>query len=261
MLNAFALVNSEAIYEGQRAAAPQQRVFILTRNGFAGQQRYATASWSGDISSTWTAMRKQVPAGLGFSISGVPYWTLDSGGFSVPHQFSGSDASPADVDEWRELNTRWFEYAAFLPLLRVHGQWPKREMWEYGGDDSPAYRAQLKFDRLRYRLLPYIYSLAGQNNGTFLTAPLNCIELSTGNLMWATNNFGMGGISLVNSNLVAITEKGALVLIQPNPSAYTELSRFQAFTFTGSTPGKSWNLPTFSDGHIYARSTREIISR
>jgi outer membrane protein assembly factor BamB len=106
----------------------------------------------------------------------------------------------------------------------------------------------------------YIYSLAGQNNGTFLTAPLNCIELSTGNLMWATNNFGMGGIILVNSNLVAITEKGALVLIKPNPNAYTELSRFQAFQFTPTTPGKCWNSPSFSDGHLFVRSTREVIN-
>jgi alpha-D-xyloside xylohydrolase len=171
MLNAFPLVNSEAVYEGQRAAAPNQRVFILTRSGFAGQQRYAAASWSGDITSTWTALRKQIPAGLGFSLSGMPYWTLDSGGFAVPSRFATHDPAPADLEEWRELATRWFEYATFLPILRVHGQWPNREMWEYGGESSAAYRAQLKFDRLRYRLLPYVYSLAGavtKEGGTFL---------------------------------------------------------------------------------------------
>jgi alpha-D-xyloside xylohydrolase len=167
MLNAYALVNSQAIYEGQRAAAPRQRVFILTRNGFAGQQRYAAASWSGDISSTWTAMRKQIPAGLGFAISGMPYWTLDSGGFSVPSRFAAR-GSP-NLDEWRELNTRWFEYATFLPFLRVHGQAPRREMWEFGGDKSPDYVAQMKFDRLRYLLLPYVYSLAGAVTQTAAT--------------------------------------------------------------------------------------------
>jgi alpha-D-xyloside xylohydrolase len=161
VLNAFPLVNSQAVYEGQRAAAPDQRVFILTRSGFAGQQRYATATWSGDITSTWTAMKKQIPAGLGFSISGVPYWTLDGGGFAVPPRFSTASPTPGDLAEWRELNTRWFEYATFLPILRVHGQAPAREMWEFGGDHSPAYAAMLKFDRLRYRLLPYVYSLAG----------------------------------------------------------------------------------------------------
>ncbi|MES1206281.1 MAG: TIM-barrel domain-containing protein, partial [Pseudomonadota bacterium] len=171
VLNAYALVNSQAVFDGQRAAAPNRRVFILTRNGWAGMQRTGAASWSGDISSTWTAMRKQIPAGLGFSISGMPYWTLDSGGFSVPNRFASAARGSANLDEWRELNTRWFEYATFLPLLRVHGQAPKREPWEFGGDDSPAFAAQKKFDRLRYRLLPYIYSLAGavtHQGGTIL---------------------------------------------------------------------------------------------
>ncbi len=171
MLNAYSLVNSEAVYEGQRSVAPNQRVFILTRNGFAGQQRYAAATWSGDITSTWTAMKKQLPAGLGFSLSGMPYWTLDSGGFAVPARFSAATPAAADLAEWYELNTRWFELATFLPILRVHGQAPAREMWQFGGDTSPAYAAMLKFDRLRYRLLPYIYSLAGmvtQKAGTIL---------------------------------------------------------------------------------------------
>jgi len=162
MLNAYSLVNSQAIYEGMRASAPDQRVLILTRNGFAGQQRYGAISWSGDISSTWTALRKQIPAGLGFSISGVPYWTVDTGGFSVPYRFANDRPTPSDLDEWRELATRWFEYSTFLPILRSHGQSPYREMWRYGGETSPAFQAQLKFDRLRYRLLPYIYSVAAR---------------------------------------------------------------------------------------------------
>jgi alpha-D-xyloside xylohydrolase len=139
--------------------APDRRVLILTRSGFAGMQRYGAASWSGDISSTWTAMRKQIAAGLGFAISGMPYWTFDTGGFSVPPRFAHAARGSADLDEWRELQARWFEFAAFTPILRVHGQAPKREPWELG-EGSPAYDAVVKFDRLRYRLLPYIYSLA-----------------------------------------------------------------------------------------------------
>ena len=173
VLNGYPLVNAGAVYNGQRAAAPDQRVFILTRSGFAGQQRYASAVWSGDTSSTWTAMRKQITAGLNFCLSGVPYWTMDIGGFSVPRRFApnqGDDSNgepvfgkpvDANVEEWRELNTRWFEFGAFVPLMRVHGQYPYREMWFFGGEQHPAYQAQLKFDRLRYRLLPYVYSLAG----------------------------------------------------------------------------------------------------
>ena len=167
MENAYPLVNSQAVYEGQRAASPDQRVFILTRSAFAGQQRYAAAIWSGDITATWTAFKKQISTGVGYSVSGTPYWTVDSGGFAVPTRFTGD----ANVDEWRELQARWFEYATFLPILRVHGQTPNREMWELGGETSTAYLAQLKFDRLRYRMLPYVYSLAGavtQDAGTML---------------------------------------------------------------------------------------------
>jgi alpha-D-xyloside xylohydrolase len=173
VLNAFSLVNSQGVYEGQRATAPNQRVFILTRSGFAGQQRYAAATWSGDISSTWTALKAQIPAGLSFSLSGIPYWTTDSGGFSVPARWSAKDPKPEDAEEWRELNARWFQFATFCPLLRVHGEFPFREMWQFGGESHPAYRTQLEFDRLRYRLLPYLYSLAGavtHESGTLMRA-------------------------------------------------------------------------------------------
>jgi len=178
VLNAYPLMNSAGIYEGQRAAAPNQRVFNLTRSGFAGLQRYSAAVWSGDSSSTWTAMRKQISAGLGYCLSGLPYWTMDIGGFSVPGRYGSIDpvpkpAQPEAVAEWRELNTRWFEFGTFVPFLRTHGEFPYREMWEFGGDTSPAYAAQLKFDKLRYRLLPYIYSLAGavtHENGTIMRA-------------------------------------------------------------------------------------------
>ena len=162
VMNGYALYNSEAVYDGQRSAAPNQRVFILTRSGFAGTQRYASATWSGDITSTWTAMAKQIPAGLGFSISGVPYWTQDIGGYTMQQKFSARTPKPEDDEEWRELNARWFEFGVFTPLLRVHGELRVREMWALGGDSHPAYQAELKFDRLRYRMLPYIYTLAGE---------------------------------------------------------------------------------------------------
>jgi alpha-D-xyloside xylohydrolase len=171
MLNAYSLVNSKSVYEGQRQAAPDQRVFILTRSAFAGQQRYGAAVWSGDITSTWTALKQQIPAGLGLSLSGLPYWTMDIGGFSVPARFSTKKPTADDVEEWRELNTRWFQFGTFVPLLRVHGEAPYREMWELGGEAHPAYKAELKFDRIRYRLLPYLYSLAGavtHESGTML---------------------------------------------------------------------------------------------
>jgi alpha-D-xyloside xylohydrolase len=200
MLNAYPLVNSEGIYEGQRSAAPNQRVFILTRSGFAGQQRYAAAVWSGDISSTWTAMRAQIPAGLGFCLSGMPYWTMDTGGFSVPARFSSPNPRPEDIDEWRELNARWFEFSTFAPFLRVHGEFPNREMWEFGGESSPAYQAQLKFDRIRYRLLPYIYSLAGgvTHDGGTIMRPLVMDFRTDANTLDIGDQYMFGPALLVN---------------------------------------------------------------
>lgn len=160
--NAYALANSKTIYEGQRAAAPDQRAFLLTRSGFAGQQHYAGAVWSGDITTTWTALRKQIPAGLGYALSGMPYWTTDIGGFSVSPRWGGNQMADADREEWRELNTRWFEFGTFCPIFRAHGQFPFREMWNIAPESHPAYQAELKFDQLRYRLMPYIYSLGAQ---------------------------------------------------------------------------------------------------
>ena len=170
-INLYALATAQAVYEGQRKSAPDKRVFNLTRSGYAGQQRYGATTWSGDITSTWTAMERQITAALDFSISGNPYWTMDCGGFSVPSRFGSRNPSPADLDEWRELNTRWFQFATFVPLLRVHGEFPYREMWEFGGEQSPAFKSMLTFDQLRYQLQPYIYSLAGavtQSGGTIL---------------------------------------------------------------------------------------------
>jgi alpha-D-xyloside xylohydrolase len=160
MLNGYALVNSLGVYSGQREAAPNQRIFILTRSGFAGEQRYSAVTWSGDTTSTWTAMAKQIPAGLGASISGLPYWTMDTGGYTMQNRFSQEPMTAADEEEWRELNARWFELSTFTPILRVHGELRPREMWALG-ETSPAYNAELQFDRLRYALMPYIYSLAG----------------------------------------------------------------------------------------------------
>ena len=171
VMNGYALMNSMGMYEGQRSVAPNRRVFILTRSGFAGIQRYATATWSGDTTSTWTAMRKQIAAGLGFCISGLPYWTMDIGGYTMENKFSTKNQTPENADEWRELNARWFEFGTFCPVTRLHGELQPREPWAFGGDNSPAYLAIVKFDNLRYRLLPYIYSLAGeitQDAGTLM---------------------------------------------------------------------------------------------
>ncbi len=156
-LNAYALVNADAIYNGQRKIDPDKRVFLLTRNGFAGLQRYSTATWSGDIGTSWIDMRMQMPAGLNYSMSGIPFWGMDIGGFSVMGKFYDE----ANQEEWRELQTRWHQFGTFVPLFRTHGQWPQRELWNIAPEGSPAYESILWYMRLRYRLMPYLYSLAG----------------------------------------------------------------------------------------------------
>lgn len=166
--NAYALMNAEAIYDGQRSVNPNQRVFLLTRSGFAGLQRYSTATWSGDIATRWEDMKAQISAGLNFAICGVPYWTMDIGGFCVEDRYMAAQATydrfhyeNEDLKEWRELNTRWFQFGAFCPLYRAHGQWPLREPWNIAPENHPAYNSIYYYTKLRYNLMPYIYSLAG----------------------------------------------------------------------------------------------------
>ena len=166
--NAYSIVNADAIYNGQRSVNPNQRVFLLTRSGFAGEQRYSTASWSGDIGTRWEDMRAQLTAGLNYSMSGIPFWGMDIGGFCVENryvkgqqEFDKTGVENADLKEWRELQARWNEFGAFVPLYRTHGQWPLREVWNIAPENHPAYKSILYYDKLRYRLMPYLYSIAG----------------------------------------------------------------------------------------------------
>jgi alpha-D-xyloside xylohydrolase len=158
-LNAYPLQNAKGIYEGQRSVDPDKRVFLLTRSGYAGSQRYAATIWSGDIATRWEDMKAQISAGINFSLSGLPYWTMDIGGFSVERRYEKPNEK--DLEEWRELNTRWYQFGAFTPLFRVHGQFPFREIYNMAPEDHPAYKSMLYYNKLRYRLMPYIYTLAG----------------------------------------------------------------------------------------------------
>ncbi len=162
--NAYALMNAEAIYDGQRSTDNNKRVFLLTRSGFAGLQRYSTATWSGDIATRWEDMKAQISAGINFSISGVPYWTMDNGGFCVEKRYEQAKEGSEDLNEWRELNVRWHQFGAFVPLFRTHGQFPYRELWNIAPDNHPAYKTMLYYTQLRYRLMPYIYTMAGMSH-------------------------------------------------------------------------------------------------
>ncbi|OFY66483.1 MAG: alpha-xylosidase [Bacteroidetes bacterium RBG_13_43_22] len=159
--NTYALVNAMAIYYGQRSADPETRVFLLTRSGFPGLQRYSTATWSGDIGTRWEDMKAQIPAGLNYAMSGIPYWTFDIGGFCVEGRYTRAREGSEDLEEWRELNTRWYQFGSFCPLFRSHGQYPLREVFNISPEGHPAYKSMVYYDRLRYYLMPYTYSLAG----------------------------------------------------------------------------------------------------
>jgi alpha-D-xyloside xylohydrolase len=158
--NAYPLANAKTIYEGQRSADPDKRVFILTRSAYGGLQHYGAAVWSGDIGSRWLDMKNQVSAGVNFSMSGLPYWTMDIGGFAVENRYA--DAKGEVANEWKELMTRWYQFGAFCPLFRSHGQYPYREIFNTAQPTDTAYQSILFYDKLRYRLLPYIYSTAAK---------------------------------------------------------------------------------------------------
>ena len=170
--NAYSTVNADAIYHGQRSVwkgkMNEPRVFLLTRSGFAGEQRFSTATWSGDIGTRWEDMRAQMTAGLNYSISGIPFWGMDQGGFCVENRYvtaqqlyDRTKVESEDLKEWRELQTRWNQFGTFIPLFRSHGQWPLREIWNIAPEGHPAYKSFVYYDKLRYRLMPYLYSMAG----------------------------------------------------------------------------------------------------
>lgn len=195
--NAYPLYVTQAIYEGQRATTDRKRVVILTRSAFAGQQRYAAASWSGDISANWLTLRRQIPAGLSFGMSGIPYWTTDVGGFFRPKDQYTSEA-------YRELLVRWFEYGAFCPILRVHGYQSRAEIWNYGPQVEGILR---QYDELRYRLLPYIYTAAWgvTKNGETLMRALPLAFSSDASARRVSDEFMFGPALLINP----VTTEGA----------------------------------------------------
>ena len=227
----FPLMTTTAVYEGQRAASSDKRVFILSRSAFAGSQRNAAAVWSGDVNSDWVFLRKQIPAGLNYSLSGLPYWTTDVGGF-----VSGNPDDPS----YRELFIRWFQFGTFNPLLRVHGtrSTDQNELWSYGPD---AQKILVSFDRLRYRMLPYIYSLAWKTTHENYT-PMRALVMDFRNDMRAANigdQFMFGPALLVNP----VTEPAATSRHLYLPSA----KWFDFWTGTTSGGGRAVDVPTSLD--------------
>jgi alpha-D-xyloside xylohydrolase len=159
--NSYPLMHTTAVHDGMVRDQPDKRAFILTRSAYAGQQRNAAITWSGDTTGNWETLKRQVPAALDFTASGIPYWSADIGGF-----FGGEPKDPA----YAELFVRWYEFGVFNPMFRVHGTGAGKELWAF---DAPTQKILVDYDRLRYRLLPYIYSASWEvthDHGTMMRA-------------------------------------------------------------------------------------------
>jgi alpha-D-xyloside xylohydrolase len=220
--NAYPLMHTTAVYQGQRSASSSKRVFILTRSAYAGQQRNAAVTWSGDIASTWPVFALQIPAGLNFSLSGIPYWNTDIGGYQ---DNNGTPTDPA----YAELFTRWFQYGAFCPMFRVHGQGFGKEMWQFPTNTESIL---INFDQLRYHLLPYIYSVAWMvtTNAYTMMRPLVMDFGQDTNVYDIPDQYMFGPAVLVNP----VTQAGAT-----NRSVYLP---------TGTTWYDFWTGLTYSGG-------------
>ena len=169
--NAFPLETVRGIYQAQRKDDRGKRIFIMTRSSFAGQQHYGSNMWSGDVNSSWDMLRKQVPAGLSFTLTGNPNFNTDIGGFFCSsYNTKGSGSAPRNP-QFQELYVRWMQYGLFCPVFRSHGADAPREIWQFGQKGEPVYDAIEKTIRLRYRLIPYLYSTAWQvtsNNDSYM---------------------------------------------------------------------------------------------
>lgn len=157
VVNAFPLQHIKGVYENQRKTTSDKRVFILTRSAFAGQQRYGANSWSGDVVSTWETLQNQVPAALNFSMSGLPYWNADIGGFFL-WRYNSNNA--LKLKSYHELYLRWLQFGTFTPMMRSHGTDAPREIYQFGKRGERSFDVIEKYIQFRYRLLPYIYSTA-----------------------------------------------------------------------------------------------------
>ncbi|MCR4808844.1 MAG: DUF5110 domain-containing protein [Prevotella sp.] len=229
--NAFPLETVRGIYESQRKDYPSstKRVFIMTRSSYAGQQHYGSNMWSGDVNSSWDMLRKQVPAGLSFTLTGNPNFNTDIGGFFCgSYNTRGSGSAPKNP-QFQELYVRWMQYGLFCPVFRSHGADAPREIWQFGQKGEPIYDAIEKQIRLRYRLIPYIYSTAWQvtsNNDSYMR-PLFA-DFAQDKKVWNMTDEFMFGRSIL-----------ACPIVDPQ---YTEEKIIRTNAMTG------WDRQNASDG-------------
>ena len=250
--NAFPLETVRGIYQAQRKEAnsqqptanSQKRIFIMTRSSYAGQQHYGSNMWSGDVNSSWDMLRKQVPAGLSFSLTGNPNFNTDIGGFFCNAYNTLGPASAPRNPQYQELYVRWMQYGLFCPVFRSHGADAPREIWQFGTQGEPVYDAIEKQIRLRYRLIPYLYSTAWQvtsNNDSYMR-PLFA-DFPQDKTVWDMTDEFMFGHSILAAPIV-------------NPQ-YTEEKIIRTDAMTG------WDRKGNSDvetvGHVDFTATKTAV--
>jgi alpha-D-xyloside xylohydrolase len=202
--NAFPLETVRGIYQSQRKDDRGKRVFIMTRSSYAGQQHYGSNMWSGDVNSSWDMLRKQVPAGLSFTLTGNPNFNTDIGGFFCGSYNTQGPASAPRNPQFQELYVRWMQYGLFCPVFRSHGADAPREIWQFGKKGEPVYDAIEKQIRLRYRLIPYLYSIAWQvtsNNDSYMR-PLFA-DFTSDKKVWNMTDEFMFGHSILACPIVS----------------------------------------------------------
>ena len=201
--NAFPLETVRGVYQAQRKESSAKRVFIMTRSAFAGQQHYGSNMWSGDVASSWDMLRKQVPAGLSYSLTGNPNFNTDIGGFFCGSYNTKGPGSAPQNPQYQELYVRWMQYGLFCPIFRSHGADAPREIWQFGEKGEPVYDAIEKTIRLRYRLIPYLYSMAWQvtsNNESYLRPLFS--DFANDRRVWDTTDEFMFGRSILAAPVV-----------------------------------------------------------
>ena len=227
--NAFPLATVRGIYEAQRKDDRGKRIFIMTRSSYAGQQHYGSNMWSGDVASSWDMLRKQVPAGLNFTLTGNPNFNTDIGGFFCNRYNTKGRGSAPRNPQFQELYVRWMQYGLFCPVFRSHGADAPREIWQFGKKGEPVYDAIEQMIRLRYRLIPYLYSTAWQvtsNNDSYMR-PLFA-DFAQDKQVWNVADEFIFGRSILAAPIV-------------NPQ-YTEEAIIKEDAMTG------WDRKTVSDG-------------
>ena len=241
--NPYVLKAVQALHDGLSKDAPNRRAYILTRSAFTGLQKYGATSWSGDIGGNWDVFKKQISAGLNFCMAGIPYWTHDIGGFFI-NQYPDGCEDP----EYRELYLRWLQFGVFSPIFRSHGTNTPREVWRFGNPGEQIYEALIKFIRLRYRLLPYIYSCAAKvtHDGYTIMRGLP-MDFPDDKKCYEINDQYMFGPSIL---VAPVTER------MYNKSQYTEIKQIDA-EFLSAENGQNGRLT----GYYYKKSSFKDLLR